>query len=246
MDDDHFCLSEVALLRDLSRREMEAMAAAAPMRTVPPGQIVYDPARPVTVLFIVKTGRFRLFRTVADGRAVTTALPGPGSVFGEMDLLGLRMGATWAEALEGGDLCLMSRADVQRLLLSDARIATRIAEQLGARIAELEDRLTDLVGKSVVERTAHTLCVLAGPAPPGTEPDPIRLTHAQLAGLVGATRERTTTALGELADRGLVSLHRGKIRILNRARLAAVAVGGVHISGQSNGKVHGVQRFTQR
>jgi CRP/FNR family transcriptional regulator, cyclic AMP receptor protein len=40
MDDDHFCLSEVALFRDLSRREMAAMAEAAPMRTVPPGEIV--------------------------------------------------------------------------------------------------------------------------------------------------------------------------------------------------------------
>lgn len=220
MDDDHFCLSEVALFRDLSRREMAAMAQAAPMRTVPPGEIVYDPTRPVTVLFIVKRGRFRLFRTAADGRVVTTALPGPGSIFGEMDLLGLQMRGTWAEALDGGDLCLMSRADVRHMLLGDARIATRIAEQLGARIAELEDRLADMACKSVLERVAHRLCVLAGP-----DAEAVRLTHGQLAGLIGATRERTTTVLGELADRGLVSLHRGRIRIRDLAGLAAVADG---------------------
>jgi CRP/FNR family cyclic AMP-dependent transcriptional regulator len=225
VDDDHYCLSEVALFRDLSRREMAAMAAAAPRRAVRPRQVVYDPGRPLNVLFIVKSGRFRLFRTVSDGRTVTTALPGPGAVFGEMDLLGLRMGATWAEALEPGDLCLMSRVDVARMLLGDARIATRIAEQLGARIAELEQRLADLVGKSVIERTAHTLCVLAGPGVEGAEPDPVRLTHGQLAGLVGATRERTTTALGELAERGLVSLYRGRIRIRDRTGLVALADG---------------------
>ncbi|MBC3190971.1 Crp/Fnr family transcriptional regulator [Pseudonocardia sp. C8] len=225
---------------------MEAMAAAAPMRTVPSGEIVYDPARPVSVLFIVKSGRFRLFRTVPDGRTVTTALSGPGSVFGEMDLLGLRMGATWAEAMQGGDLCLMSRADVRRLLLSDARIATRIAEQLGARIAELEDRLADQVGKTVVERVAHTLCSLAGPAPSGSEADPIRLTHGQLAGLVGATRERTTTALGELAGHGLVSLYRGKIRIRDRARLAATADGLPHIADQPDGGVRWLRGFLQK
>jgi len=152
--DDHYCLSEVALFRDLSRREMAGISDAAPRRTVPVGQVVYDPRRPASVLFIVKSGRFRLYRSLADGRTVTTAVPGPGSVFGEMDLLGMRMGGTWAEALEPGDLCLMSRADVSALLLGDARIATRIAEQLGARILDLEERLTDLVGKSVVERTA--------------------------------------------------------------------------------------------
>ncbi|WP_219419020.1 Crp/Fnr family transcriptional regulator [Pseudonocardia nigra] len=237
MDDDHYCLSEVALFRDLSRREMAAMAAAAPRRAVSAGQVVYDPSRPVDVLFIVKSGRFRLYRTLPDGRSVTTALPGPGAVFGEMDLLGLRMGGSWAEAVEGGDLCLLSRADVRHMLLGDPRIATRIAEQLGARIAELEQRLTDLVGKSVVERTAHTLCVLAGSVPAGVEPDPVRLTHVQLAALVGATRERTTTALGELAQRGVVSLHRGRIRIRDRVRLAALADGAGRPDGSGSREV---------
>ncbi len=120
-----------------------------------PQQVVYDPSRPVSVLFIVKTARFRLFRVLADGRTVTTAMPGPGSVFGEMDLLGRRMVGTRAEAIEAGDLCLMSRSDVQGLLLGDPRIETRVAEQIGARIAELEQRLTEVVGKSLLERIAH-------------------------------------------------------------------------------------------
>jgi len=125
----------------------------------------------------------------------------------------------------------------------DARIAARIAEQLGARIAELEQRLTDLVGKSVVERTAHTLDALAGPLPPGVEPEPVRLTHGQLAALVGATRERTTTALGELAQRGLISLHRGRIRIRDRRGLAAVADGATRTVDRPDGSGRGQQGF---
>lgn len=234
--EDHYCLSEVALFQDLSRREMAAMAAAAPRRTVAAGQVVYDPGRPVNVLFIVKGGRFRLYRVLADGRTVTTAIPGPGSVFGEMDLLGMRMGGTWAQALESGELCLMSRDDVRAMLLGDPRIAARITEQLGARITDLEQRLADLVGKSVLERTAHTLCTLAGADAPEVEPAPIRLTHEQLAGLVGAARERTTTALGELAERGLVTLRRGKIRIRDRPGLVALADGaGRSANGISSG-----------
>ncbi|NIB31999.1 hypothetical protein HBB16_09980 [Pseudonocardia sp. MCCB 268] len=67
---------------------------------MPSGEIVYDPARPVSVLFIVKSGRFRLFRTVPDGRTVTTARrPWAWFRVRRDDLLGLRMGATWAEAM---------------------------------------------------------------------------------------------------------------------------------------------------
>ena len=219
--EEHYCLAEVDLFRDLSRREMAALGAQAPLRTVATGQVVFNPLQPTAVLFIIKRGRIRLYRIAADGRSVTTAVLGRGTVFGEMDLLGLRMRATWAEALEPGELCLMSRADVRGLLFTDPRIALRIAEQLSARIADLEDRLTDLSCKALGERLAATLCQLARHAPA----EPIRLTHQQLAALVGATRERTTTALGELARHGLIQLRRGKILIQDQTRLAALADG---------------------
>ncbi len=222
--DEHYCMAEVDLFRDLSRREIAALGAHAPMRAVPAGQIVYNPVQPTPVLFIIKRGRIRLHRITRAGRSVTTAVLGPGTVFGEMDLLGLRMRATWAEALEPTELCLMSRNDVRELVFTDHRIALRVAEQLSVRIADLEDRLTDLTCKALGERLAATLCQLARHTPE----DPIRLTHQQLGALVGATRERTTTALGELAKHNLINLRRGKIIIHDEHRLAAFA-DGVHL-----------------
>lgn len=71
--------------------------------------------------------------------------------------------------------------------------------------------------------------MLAGPGAHGIDPTPVRLTHEQLGGLIGATRERTSTALGELADRHLVSLHRGRVRILDRGALAALADGAQNL-----------------
>ena len=219
--DEFYCLAEVDLFRDLSRREMAALGARAPLRTVPAGQVVYTPHQPAQVLFILKRGRLRLYRIAPDGRGVTTAVLGPGVVFGEMDLLGLRMHACWAEALEASELCLMSRTDVRELLLADPRVALRIAEHLSGRIGDLEDRLTDLTCKSLTERLASVLRQLVRHHPD----EPIRLTHQQLAALVGATRERTTTALGELARQHLVRLRRGKIIIDDPTRLAAHADG---------------------
>jgi CRP/FNR family transcriptional regulator, cyclic AMP receptor protein len=222
--DDAYCLAEVELFRDLSHREMAAIGARAPLRTVDAGQVVYDPLRPVEALFVVKRGRVRLFRVLADGRTVTTAVLSAGSVLGEMPPLGLRMRGTWAEAIEPSELCLMSRADVREMLFTEPRVALRIAEMLSTRIADLEDQLTDVASKSLPERIATTLCRLDR-----HEPDEsVRLTHAQLAALVGATRERTTMALGELADAGLVELGRGQIRITDPHRLAGRAAGTHH------------------
>ncbi|WP_211897666.1 Crp/Fnr family transcriptional regulator [Saccharopolyspora erythraea] len=223
MPDEFYCLSEVDLFRDLSRREMAELGARAPLREVPSGQVVFSPERPTGTLFIIKRGRIRLYTLSPAGQAVTTAVLGPGSVFGEVPLVGLRMGGNWAESLEPSRLCLMSPQDVRELLLADPRIATRIAEHMFERISELEHRLTDLACKTLPERLAGTLWMLSKGVPAGTAPEPVRLTHQQLAGLVNATRERTTTALGELADRGLLRLHRGKITVTSRESLRSYA-----------------------
>lgn len=119
----------------------------------------------------------------------------------------------------------MSRADVNRFLLSDPRIAARISEILGRRVAELETRLSDTVFKSVPQRIAATLCLLAGEEQRrrmrrGAQ---VALTHEQIAALTGTSRETTTKVLGEYADRGLVRLSRGRITILDPNRVAAEA-----------------------
>ncbi|WP_251021985.1 hypothetical protein [Streptomyces sp. ISL-10] len=60
----------------------------------------------------------------------------------------------------------MSRADVHRFLLSDARISARITEILGRRLTDLEQRLSDSVFKSVPQRIATTLLTLAAETRP--------------------------------------------------------------------------------
>jgi CRP/FNR family cyclic AMP-dependent transcriptional regulator len=223
-----WCLSEVDIFRDLSPTEMEAIAAAAPMKTYAAGEILYSPHSPVEALFILKSGRVRIFRVAADGRALTTAILNPGTIFGEMVLIGQRMYDNFAEALDEATVCVMSRADVHRFLLSDPRIAARITETLGSRLAEMERRLADTVFKTVPQRVATTLATLAGQQAPsgrwwtGRAPQ-VALTHDQLAALVGTSRETTTKILGEYAGRGLIRLARGRITVPDPAALRRAA-----------------------
>ncbi|MGC9539608.1 Crp/Fnr family transcriptional regulator [Streptomyces sp. UG1] len=221
-----WCMSEVDIFRDLSEPEMEAIAEAAPMKTYSAGEILHTPQQPSEVLFILKRGRVRIFRVSADGRALTCAIISPGTIFGEMALLGQRMYDNFAEALDDVTVCVMSRADVHRFLLSDARIAARITEILGHRVADLEQRLSDSVFKSVPQRIAATLTTLAARAgtPTGrllamARHPQIALTHEQLAALAGTSRETTTKVLHDFADRGLLRLARGRITVLDPERL---------------------------
>jgi len=213
-----WCMAEVDIFRDLSKAEMDAMGAAAPMKTFAAGELLYSPHNPIEALFILKRGRVRVFRVSPDGKALTTALITSGTIFGEMVLLGQRMYDNFAEAMEETVVCVMSRADVHRFLLSDPRIAARIAENLGKRLAEMERRLSDSFFKSVPQRVASTLHTLAGQqrrhvlTPRGQV---VAITHEQIAELAGTSRETATKVLGDFAERGMIRLGRGRITILD-------------------------------
>ncbi|NUO47090.1 MAG: Crp/Fnr family transcriptional regulator [Streptomyces sp.] len=224
-----WCLAEVDIFCDLNEAEMEAIAAAAPMKTYHAGEILYSPTQPSEVLFILKRGRVRVFRVSADGRALTTAIISPGTIFGEMVLLGQHMYDNYAEALDDTVVCVMSRTDVHKFLLSDARIAARITAILGRRLADLEQRLSDSVFKTVAQRIATTLTTLTSAQPPagplrpvGRHPQ-IALTHEQLAALAGTSRETCTKVLRDYADHGLLRLARGRITVLDPERLKDAA-----------------------
>jgi len=220
-----WCMSEVDIFCDLDDAEMDAMAQAAPMKTYAAGELVYTPHQPLETLFILKKGRIRIFRVSADGRALTTAIIEPGTIFGEMVIVGQQMHDSFAEALDDVVVCVMTKADVHRLLLGDPRIAARISETLGRRIGELEQKFTDAVFKSVPERIAGALVTLAtaGSGRPLGRGIQVKLTHEQLAALAATSRETTTKILGELADQGLISLGRGRIIVLDQDRLRALS-----------------------
>ena len=215
-----WCMAEVDIFCDLDEAEMGALSQAAPMRRYGSGELVYTPHQPLEALFILKQGRIRIFRVSPDGRALTTAIISPGTIFGEMVIVGQQMHDSFAEALEDIVVCVMSEVDVRRLLLGDSRIATRISETLGRRLGELEQRLSDAVFKSVPERVAGALVALAqGSSGSFGRDAQVKLTHEQLAALAATSRETTTKILGELADLGLISLGRGKITVHDQDRL---------------------------
>ncbi len=216
-----WCMSEVDIFSDLAEDEMAVIADAAPMRSYAAGELLHTPQQHSEALYILKQGRVRIFRLSPDGRALTTAVLSPGTIFGEMVVVGQSMHDNYAEALDDVVVCVMTRPDVHRLLLADPRIASRISEILGRRLAALEQRLSDAVFKSVPQRVAETLLTLATQRTLGRSLV-VQVTHEQLAALVGTSRETTTKVLGELAARDLVALGRGRITVLDTAGLRAL------------------------
>jgi|FLYL01.1.fsa_nt_gi CRP-like cAMP-binding protein len=211
-------LSAMKIFQDLSREELLEVERATTMINCNAGRVFYIPGETGEVLFLLKKGRVQIYCLSPEGRKLTVKILEPMTFFGEMAILGQGMHNTFAEALDDCLICVMSRQDVKRLLLSNPRVAARICEELASRMVETERRLEEFVFKDVEARVAALLVRLAGE---GNEV--IGYTHQELADLLGVYRETVTHALDRLKTRGLINIQRKRIKLLNRAELTEIS-----------------------
>jgi CRP/FNR family cyclic AMP-dependent transcriptional regulator len=211
-------LGEADLFRGLNDEDMAEIERSTSMTTTPRGTVFFTPDDTTEVLFIVKKGRVNLYRVTEEGKKLVTATIEPGSVFGEMSLIGQGMHGTFAEAADECTLCVMSRTDVERLIRDHPEVSVSLLEVMAKRLSDAEERLADVAYKSVPARIATTLLRLAG-----DDNEPVRLSHQDIADMVGTYRETTTRILNELRVEGLIELKRMQISIVDVEGLREVA-----------------------
>jgi len=216
-------LSSVEIFQDLAPEEMKQLNRMTSMVTSAPGRIFYNPAEPAEVLFILKKGEVAISRISPDGKKLILTTLGAGTIFGEMAVIGQRMHETFAEALTECVICIMSRRDVEELLLADPRIAVRLVKVLGERLSQSEARLEEMAFKAVPARLAATLIRQAVASDWRGRRVVRGLTHEQLAEMIGTYRETVTMILGRFRTDGLIEIGRRRIILLNPDGLQTIA-----------------------
>jgi CRP/FNR family transcriptional regulator len=172
---------------------------------MPRGTRVFDQGDTTRIVYVVKRGTVRIARETADGKDVTVALLGAGDFFGEETLFGDRPRTTVAIVVEDALLCTVRADDLFALLAGDPQLALNVAKVVSDRLDDARATMEDLAYARVGDRIVHLYRKLAAeqgvPAPGGTRVD-LRLTHADVASLVGSTRETVSAEMGKLVDAG--------------------------------------------
>jgi CRP-like cAMP-binding protein len=212
-------LRMIDVFQGLSKAEMQEMDRTTTMSTCRRGKIFYRPDDAGEVLFILKRGRVQLYRLSPEGKKLTVASIGPGTIFGEMGLIGQGMHSKFAEAVEDCLLCVMSRHDVERLILSKPAVALRFMKVMADRLSTAEARLEDMAFKSIPARMAALLLRLREEHSSSI----YGYTHQDLAEAVGTYRETATQTLNDFKARHLIEIGRKQIDILDPVGLEQIA-----------------------
>lgn len=221
-------LQQVHLFSSVDEREMRALADRTTMREFSRGHVILHPDEQPEMVYVIKEGRVKISRYSPDGREQILALLEPGDLFGELSLVRERE-PVHVEAFEDTLICGFYREDFIALIRNRPDLMLHVMKVLAERLRRAEEEVTDLVFRDVPGRLAALLLRLAEAY--GAENGrglrlALRLTHQDMASMIGATRETVTNTLSRLRDAGLIAIDHRQIIIRNPEGLRALSAKG--------------------
>lgn len=171
------------------------------------GATVFASGTPATQVYFLESGLIKIERTSGGNKDLLLGLVAPGDVFGEQALLGETVYTVTATLMEPGTIYSIPTEAFLRFCDRRPEAWRLIVRHLLIRKEELERKVEHLCVSDVRQRILFYLTDLARLSPPADGAGQvIHISQNELASLVGATRETTSTTLNALARQGLISL----------------------------------------
>jgi CRP-like cAMP-binding protein len=218
-------LKKIPLLADLSVEELTRLASLVSLDEVRRRRVIFLPGDPGTSLFFVNGGRVKMSRVTRDGKELTLAYRGPGEIFGEVCLVDGGPRAEMAEAMENALITEVPREEFEKLLERYPLIGTRLVKTLCIRRRELENTMEKLVFQDVNAKLGELLLQLGddyGVDDARGTLVAVKITHQELANLIGSTRETVSLTLSQFKRKKLIATEGRKIILVDREGLRAL------------------------
>lgn len=227
MIEKHWFLKKCSLFASLTDDQIQRLESVSQVKTFGRKELVYLPAEQSDAVLLVVSGRIRIYHISADGKEAVMVFIEPGEIFGELSVLGGQESVReeFAETMEKTALIKIPRDEIQRLMDVHPQLCVGITKLIGLRRQRLERRLKSLLFRSNRDRIVHLLVELAeqyGERSPEGIRLRLKLSHQELASIVGSTRETVTVILGELQTEGFLTIQRRQIQLKDLDRLAAI------------------------
>ncbi len=206
---------ETLLFGELPEADLEVIVSQSHDRDLRRGDIIFREEDPPDEIYIVLSGRIAIVNKSIDGRESMVALMESGDLFGEMGLFDGKGRSAQARALEDSVVTAIPYEPVRSLYESNPIFLWQVIEMLAGRLRNMDEALADSVFLDVTGRTAKKLLELAGES----EEFSLPITQEELAGMVGASRERVNKAIAAFVRLGWIEQMDRSYRIINREQL---------------------------
>jgi len=220
-------LSQSPLLDGLPPHSTEILREACPTWSFEPGEAIFRKGDPGEALYIVLSGKVRIFRESLEGRPKVLAYVHPSGVFGEMSLVEGRPRSASAVAETPTKVLVLFRDTYFNLLRRFPLLGHNLARIIASRLREMNDELLFLTFEEAKSKVAFALLKLyrhkhGEPRDGGWY---IPIVHQEIANLAGTSRETATRVVHELRSKGILETRQGGVLIRDVKALEQVLYG---------------------
>ena len=212
---DRELLAASDLFKDLTEAELDSLLTVSTAHDLRRGDVLFTEDDESTELFLVEEGRIAMTQRSVDGRESVIALMERGDMFGEMPLFDGLGRSTVARALETSSVTSIGYEPLRALYEARPQLLWNVVNLLSQRLRSTDAALADSVFLDVTGRTAKRLLELAGDQDSFVLP----VTQEELAGMVGASRERVNKAIASFVRLGWIDQRDRRYHITDREQL---------------------------
>lgn len=218
-------LKKIPLLKSLEREELAELAAEATVTEYRRRRLIYIPGDPGDAVYFIGEGRVKISRVTSDGKELTIAYRTQGEVFGELCVLDGGPREEMAETADPTVALAIPRERFDRLVAEHLPLAYAFARQLMERRQALERRIEDLIFRDVNSKLAELLLLFAernGIADPRGTLIGTKVTHQEMANLIGSTRETVSLTLSQFRRKKLIITESRRVIVVDKEGLQAL------------------------
>ena len=208
-------LKAVPFFTQLNDRELDAVRSVATEKNYPKQAVVLTEGEMGDSLYMIQSGKVKVFIGDEDGREIILKILGPGDFFGEMSMIDKQPRSASVNTIEAAHFLVLTHAAFEKCVEQSPRIGNMVMQILAQRIREADRKIGTLALMDVYGRVASTLLELSVYSN-GKLMVAEKLSQQDLANMVGASREMVNRILKDLSDRGFISIESKTITIINR------------------------------
>lgn len=208
-------LRRTALFADLSEDELRVLGERAVSRKFTSGEIVFEEGDTCQGLWVVETGRVKIFKSAASGREQVLAFEGPGGSVAELPVFDGGSYPASAIAVVDSTLLFVSKEDFRFLCLKCPEVALKVLRVVGGRLRSLVGIIEELSFSTVQHRLASLLLRLARAGERTQHGVQVVLpaNRQEVASQIGTVRELVSRGLARLQAQGIIEIEGRNITI---------------------------------
>lgn len=211
----HSCVSLVPIFNHLEEDQMQEIMKVTKSRSYKKGEIIYRDGEKSDSLYIVSSGKIRIYRLSESGKEQLVRILHPGDFTGELALFRESIHSSYAEAMKDTSVCTITKSDLQEFLLKFPSISLKILSEFSNRLDISETQTTRFATEKVETRLAFFLVECVDEQGKSMEIK-LPMTKRDLASYLGTTPETISRKLTELEDGGYIKQKSGRrIEILD-------------------------------